>query len=114
MSANQTDPQYKLRLPLELKEKIADSAKHHNRSMNADIVARLEKSFSEQQATSGMSLEEYKKAAQDVFKETVIAHMKEHDDRREQNLIEMTHRQVALITQLMAENEALRKKETPD
>lgn len=45
MSTNQTDPQYKLRLPPELKERIAESAKSLNRSMNADIVARLEKSF---------------------------------------------------------------------
>ena len=37
---------YNLRLPPELKEKIAISAQEHNRSMNADIVARLDSSFS--------------------------------------------------------------------
>lgn len=49
---HQTDPQYKLRWPKELREKVAQSAKEHNRSMNADIVARLEQSFelSERQA----------------------------------------------------------------
>lgn len=36
---------YNLRLPQELKDKIAESAKELNRSMNADIVARLEDSF---------------------------------------------------------------------
>jgi len=36
---------YNLRLPQELKDKIAASAKELNRSMNADIVARLEESF---------------------------------------------------------------------
>ena len=36
---------YNLRLPAELKEKISESAKKHNRSMNADIVARLEQTF---------------------------------------------------------------------
>lgn len=36
---------YNLRLPPELKDKIAESAKELNRSMNADIVARLEQSF---------------------------------------------------------------------
>ncbi len=41
----QSDPQYKLRLPEELRDKIKDSAITHNRSMNADIVARLEDSF---------------------------------------------------------------------
>lgn len=40
--------QYNLRWPDELKEKIAQSAKEHNRSMNADIVARLEKSFEDE------------------------------------------------------------------
>lgn len=47
MSANQTDPQFKLRVPPELKTKIEESAKLHNRSMNADMVARLEASFSD-------------------------------------------------------------------
>ena len=37
--------EYKVRMPQELKDKIAESAKELNRSMNADIVARLEKSF---------------------------------------------------------------------
>lgn len=35
----------RLRISPELRDQIADSAKTHNRSMNADIVARLEKSF---------------------------------------------------------------------
>lgn len=42
----QSDPQYKLRLPERLRDKIKESASTHNRSMNADIVARLEDSFS--------------------------------------------------------------------
>ena len=42
---HQTDPQYKLRWPEELRQKVAQSAKEHNRSINADIVARLEQSF---------------------------------------------------------------------
>ncbi|WP_284077139.1 Arc family DNA-binding protein [Acinetobacter nosocomialis] len=45
MSENQRDPQYKLRWPEELRDKVAASAKAYNRSMNADIVARLERSF---------------------------------------------------------------------
>lgn len=38
---------YTLRIPAELKARVAESAKAHNRSMNAEIVARLEKSFEE-------------------------------------------------------------------
>lgn len=45
MSSKHLNAQYNLRWPDELKEKIAQSAKEHNRSMNADIVARLENSF---------------------------------------------------------------------
>ena len=45
MSENQRDPQYKLRWSEELREKVTQSAKEHNRSMNADVVARLEDSF---------------------------------------------------------------------
>lgn len=39
------DPQFKLRWPVELKDKVSESAKAYGRSMNADIVARLEQSF---------------------------------------------------------------------
>lgn len=44
-SSGHLTTQYNLRWSEELKEKIAQSAKEHNRSMNADIVARLEESF---------------------------------------------------------------------
>lgn len=40
------DPQFKLRLPLELKERIEEDAKKNKRSINAEIVDRLESSFS--------------------------------------------------------------------
>lgn len=43
---------YTLRIPAELKARVAESAKTHNRSMNADIVARLEKSFEESQSSN--------------------------------------------------------------
>lgn len=53
---------YNLRLPQELKDKIAESAKELNRSMNADIVARLEKSFeSEINATETFEFEAMKR-----------------------------------------------------
>lgn len=45
MSSGHLHPQYNLRWPEELRQKVAQSAKEHNRSMNADIVARLEESF---------------------------------------------------------------------
>lgn len=36
---------FKIRLPHNLKDKIRASADEHNRTMTADIVARLEQSF---------------------------------------------------------------------
>ncbi|PHZ21552.1 Arc family DNA-binding protein [Yersinia massiliensis] len=39
------DPQLRIRLPIELKEKIEESAKGNNRSMNAEIVQRLDASY---------------------------------------------------------------------
>ena len=49
MSSGHLHPQYNLRWPEDLRQKVAQSAKEHNRSMNADIVARLEESFSQNQ-----------------------------------------------------------------
>lgn len=39
------DPQFRIRLPIELKEKIEAAAKGNNRSLNAEIVFRLDASF---------------------------------------------------------------------
>ncbi|MEL4013319.1 Arc family DNA-binding protein [Dryocola clanedunensis] len=39
------DPQLRIRLPIELKEKIEEVSKSNARSMNAEIVQRLEASF---------------------------------------------------------------------
>lgn len=41
----QTDPQMKIRLPPALKAEIEQAATDNNRSMNAEIVARLKESF---------------------------------------------------------------------
>nr|WP_082995226.1 Arc family DNA-binding protein [Halomonas elongata] len=42
---NRTDPQYKLRMPAELRDRLKDAAKKNHRTMNAEIVARLQESF---------------------------------------------------------------------
>lgn len=41
----QTDPQFKLRLPAALKDRIESAAAKNNRSMNAEMVAALEDAF---------------------------------------------------------------------
>lgn len=40
--------QYQLRLNEELRERLKKSAEIHNRSMNADIVARIEQTFKDE------------------------------------------------------------------
>ena len=52
MSNNPKHVTVRLRVPPELRDKIASSSEQYNRSMNADMVARLEQSFelSERQA----------------------------------------------------------------
>lgn len=46
-TSRDTGTQHKLRMPPELKEKLFSSAKDMNRSLNAEIVARLEQSFNQ-------------------------------------------------------------------
>ena len=48
-----TDPQFNVRMPADLKEKIDEAAKENGRSMNAEIVYRLQKSIEEDQAETG-------------------------------------------------------------
>lgn len=45
VSMARNDPQMNLRFPAELKGQIEEAAKSNGRSMNAEIVARLEASF---------------------------------------------------------------------
>lgn len=45
MSQNHKTVQYNLRLPPELKSRLQDSAKKNGRSLNQDIVDRLQQSF---------------------------------------------------------------------
>lgn len=56
MSENQKDPQYKLRWSEELRDKVAKSAKAYKRSMNADIIARLERSFEQESDLSPLNM----------------------------------------------------------
>lgn len=48
-----TDPQFNVRMPADLKEKIEEAAKENGRSMNAEIVYRLQQSIEEDQANTG-------------------------------------------------------------
>jgi len=43
----QTDPQFKLRIPQPLKDRLESAASNSRRSLTAEILARLEESFAE-------------------------------------------------------------------
>ncbi|MDW9582497.1 Arc family DNA-binding protein [Sinorhizobium meliloti] len=45
MAPKQTDPQFKLRLPPDLKEALEAAAQRNNRSVSAEILARLTDTF---------------------------------------------------------------------
>ncbi|MGE5621464.1 MAG: Arc family DNA-binding protein [Candidatus Bathyarchaeota archaeon] len=50
--AIQTADKYIVRLPDGMRDRIAEAARANNRSMNAEIVARLEESFAKPNAVS--------------------------------------------------------------
>ena len=47
MDSKQKPYKFVVRLPLQLRNQIAEAAKYYRRSMNSEIVARLEQSFSD-------------------------------------------------------------------
>ena len=57
---------FKIRLPDELKEKIRHSANELNRSMTADIVARLEQSFENDKGISDIERDDYETLKRDM------------------------------------------------
>lgn len=64
----------KLRLPHELKEMLADAAIANNRSLNAEVVSRLQESFS-----GSASIDQY---TLDLFAEKVVKALDEREKRR--------------------------------
>ena len=55
-----TDPQFNVRMPADLKEKIEEAAKENGRSMNAEIVYRLQQSLEHDQNRSGIGHMEFR------------------------------------------------------
>lgn len=48
MAPKQTDPQFKLRMTPEIKDAVERAAAANNRSMNAEILARLQRTIDEE------------------------------------------------------------------
>lgn len=70
-------PDFRVRIPDDLKEKIRASAEEYNRSMGADIVARLEDSFAD--ATNN---NEFSEKLQEVAGELVALSAENREMRR--------------------------------
>ena len=69
------DPQMKIRLPADLKDQIEAAAKAAGRSMNAEIVARLERSFTADKEVEQIAFESGFEAAmlrEDVARLTAL------------------------------------------
>lgn len=71
---SRTDPQLKVRLPDGMRDRIAEAAKANNRSMNAEIVARLEASFqpSEVDQLGAAAIAKLLEAQQEHLKEWLL------------------------------------------
>lgn len=75
-----SDPAINLRIPAELKDRVAKAAQESGRSTNAEIVHRLERSLSEDPQASvkrGLAFSELRQAAEGVVRYWEI------DDRNE-------------------------------
>ena len=72
MSDNQKEPQYKLRWPEDLRDKVMGSAREQNRSINAEIIARLEDSFKE--SDDSKTFESLAKIVKETTEETTRLH----------------------------------------
>ncbi|MEC5405138.1 Arc family DNA-binding protein [Paraburkholderia sp. MPAMCS5] len=72
------DPQMKLRLPPDLKDRLTEAAAANNRSLNAEVVSRLQESFSDHVGRAGRVSEH----ALDLFAEKVGQVLDEREKKR--------------------------------
>ena len=72
---------YPLRMEQELRDRIAEAAKNNNRSMNAEIVSRLEQTFGQQFVLR--TSEEIRDYAKKIFEEQ----FKEEAERTAQEIV---------------------------
>lgn len=56
---SRTDPQFNLRIPQELRDRIVTAAQANKRSATAEILARLESTFAEENRALDMDLADY-------------------------------------------------------
>lgn len=74
------DPQMKLRLPPELKDRLTASAAFNNRSLNAEVVSRLQESFAVSHA--GNKVIKVDETVMRAVTDRLLAAIDERDKRR--------------------------------
>lgn len=62
-------PSYPLRMPPEVREQVEAAAKSSGRSMNAEIVARLQESFAAPTTEQLTNMAMYNKLKRDLYKD---------------------------------------------
>lgn len=83
METRDTGTQHKLRMPPELKEKLFVSAKEMNRSLNAEIVDRLEKSFDALSPESEEAIKKlHKELREDLIAQSYKVAKHRYEERR--------------------------------
>ncbi|MEH3108894.1 MAG: Arc family DNA-binding protein [Agrobacterium cavarae] len=93
MAPKQTDPQFKLRMTPAVKDAIESAASENGRSMNAEILARLEASFD----LNSISLERLK-----FFED-----MYERNNQERNDLIDTINKQDLIVQQMKREHRTL-------
>jgi len=96
---NDLDYKFVVRLTTRMKSQIALAAKHYRRSMNSEIIARLEQSF------GTLPQNEIEEAVQPAFHPGIEALFRSQLSESEQSLIQSfrllsTEKQVALLSLL--------------
>ena len=91
----QQPPSYPLRMPQVLRDQLAESAKKNNRSVNAEIISRLETSLTAG-GNSALPLTEHEAALQvlaRMYQETLdrIADLKAHSGLSTMEQVELQH-----------------------
>ncbi|CNJ80295.1 putative phage regulatory protein [Yersinia intermedia] len=89
-----------VRLPDELKEKVQERAKEHGRSMNAEIVGVIEKSFSEQPNQEALAMKSALEHLQAIneLKDQIIA-SQESSIKSQKETISSLHQTISSLHQ---------------
>ena len=92
---SRSDPQFNLRIPVELKANVEEAAKLNKRSATAEILARLQESFDPKRYQLGARTEREAVAQvlTEMYTETVarIAAFKSHRNLSAMDQIELQH-----------------------